>query len=232
MLLDPRRLDGARRTPREESVRSRGSGPRAAASCRRAGAAAAAWFLAHGADIGCCATIAAAASWRGSGRGPVLLDGRGAGARVRRVPPAGAPARARPAGAEAGRRALSACRAAYRCDLITGASRTRAAQRELAAPPLSDGAWRSIGAAIARLHHGGVDHADLNAHNILLDRARRGQHHRLRSRPLRAAALGRRAICAGCTARCRNIAPVFRPVASARAWRALLAGYRQRSRAC
>ena len=29
--------------------------------------------------------------------------------------------------------------------------------------------WRAIGAAIARLHRGGVDHADLNAHNILLD---------------------------------------------------------------
>jgi tRNA A-37 threonylcarbamoyl transferase component Bud32 len=30
--------------------------------------------------------------------------------------------------------------------------------------------WRAIGAAIARLHRHGVDHADLNAHNILLDK--------------------------------------------------------------
>jgi 3-deoxy-D-manno-octulosonic acid kinase len=32
------------------------------------------------------------------------------------------------------------------------------------APPL----WRAVGATVARLHGVGVDHADLNAHNILL----------------------------------------------------------------
>jgi tRNA A-37 threonylcarbamoyl transferase component Bud32 len=35
--------------------------------------------------------------------------------------------------------------------------------------PLPEPAWRAIGSAIARLHAAGVDHADLNAHNILLD---------------------------------------------------------------
>jgi 3-deoxy-D-manno-octulosonic acid kinase len=58
----------------------------------------------------------------------------------------------------------------YRCDLIT--------QRIVDAKPLSetlkDGAvsestWRAVGAAVAQLHRVGVDHADLNAHNILLD---------------------------------------------------------------
>jgi 3-deoxy-D-manno-octulosonic acid kinase len=58
----------------------------------------------------------------------------------------------------------------YRCDLIT--------QRIVGARPLSetlkDGAisestWRAVGAAVAGLHRAGVDHADLNAHNILLD---------------------------------------------------------------
>ena len=29
--------------------------------------------------------------------------------------------------------------------------------------------WRAVGAAVARLHHAGVDHADLNGHNVLLD---------------------------------------------------------------
>jgi 3-deoxy-D-manno-octulosonic acid kinase len=57
----------------------------------------------------------------------------------------------------------------YRCDLIT--------QRIMNAEPLStalaQGAlpepqWRAVGATIARLHRAGVDHADLNAHNILL----------------------------------------------------------------
>jgi 3-deoxy-D-manno-octulosonic acid kinase len=58
----------------------------------------------------------------------------------------------------------------YRCDLIT--------QRLTDARPLSalleedrlrEDRWRAIGAAIAQLHRAGVDHADLNAHNILLD---------------------------------------------------------------
>jgi 3-deoxy-D-manno-octulosonic acid kinase len=58
----------------------------------------------------------------------------------------------------------------YRCDLITeriaGAEPLSAA---LARGALSESLWRAIGAAVARLHRAGVDHADLNAHNILLD---------------------------------------------------------------
>ena len=59
----------------------------------------------------------------------------------------------------------------YRCDLIT--------QRILDAEPLSEmlgqgvvpeSTWRALGTAVARLHRAGVDHADLNAHNLLLDR--------------------------------------------------------------
>jgi 3-deoxy-D-manno-octulosonic acid kinase len=58
----------------------------------------------------------------------------------------------------------------YRCDLIM--------QRIAGARPLSsvlsfgdvnEGTWREIGAAVARLHAAGADHADLNAHNILVD---------------------------------------------------------------
>ncbi len=57
----------------------------------------------------------------------------------------------------------------YRCDLIT--------QRIVDAEPLSaalvrralpEPVWRAVGATVARLHGAGVDHADLNAHNILL----------------------------------------------------------------
>lgn len=58
----------------------------------------------------------------------------------------------------------------YRCDLITqrivGAQSLSAA---LTAGALAAPVWRAVGAAIARLHRHGVDHADLNAHNILLD---------------------------------------------------------------
>ena len=58
----------------------------------------------------------------------------------------------------------------YRCDLIT--------QRIVGGRPLSEtlkegaiseSAWRAVGAAVAELHRAGVDHADLNAHNVLLD---------------------------------------------------------------
>jgi 3-deoxy-D-manno-octulosonic acid kinase len=59
----------------------------------------------------------------------------------------------------------------YRCDLITERVEGAAAlSAELAARSLSDVTWRSIGATIARLHQAGVDHADLNAHNILIGR--------------------------------------------------------------
>jgi tRNA A-37 threonylcarbamoyl transferase component Bud32 len=59
---------------------------------------------------------------------------------------------------------------AYRCDLIThriaGAEPLAAV---LAREGIVEQRWRAIGAVIARLHGFGVDHADLNAHNILLD---------------------------------------------------------------
>lgn len=58
----------------------------------------------------------------------------------------------------------------YRCDLITrriGGAET--VSTLLARGPLDAGTWHAIGAAIARLHAAGADHADLNAHNILLD---------------------------------------------------------------
>jgi 3-deoxy-D-manno-octulosonic acid kinase len=57
----------------------------------------------------------------------------------------------------------------YRCDLIM--RRILAVDPlsvVLAAGPLDSRGWRAIGATIARFHAAGVDHADLNAHNILL----------------------------------------------------------------
>ena len=57
----------------------------------------------------------------------------------------------------------------YRCDLIT--------ERIFDAEPLSallgraalaEPQWRAIGEAVGSLHRAGVDHADLNAHNVLL----------------------------------------------------------------
>ena len=60
----------------------------------------------------------------------------------------------------------------YRADLITGfISDTQTLSQILSAGPLAKGAWQDIGACIARFHARGVCHADLNAHNILLDDA-------------------------------------------------------------
>jgi 3-deoxy-D-manno-octulosonic acid kinase len=60
----------------------------------------------------------------------------------------------------------------YRCDLIMqrlpDARPLSALLRQAALPQTS---WRAIGAVLSTLHHAGVDHADLNAHNILLDAA-------------------------------------------------------------
>jgi 3-deoxy-D-manno-octulosonic acid kinase len=58
----------------------------------------------------------------------------------------------------------------YRCDLIT----RRIPQAEplselLQRAPLAAAVWQSVGATVARFHRLGVDHADLNANNILLD---------------------------------------------------------------
>jgi 3-deoxy-D-manno-octulosonic acid kinase len=62
----------------------------------------------------------------------------------------------------------------YRCDLITlRIPRSQPLSSALSAATLSAAAdasidWRGIGQAVARLHRLGVDHADLNAHNILV----------------------------------------------------------------
>jgi 3-deoxy-D-manno-octulosonic acid kinase len=58
----------------------------------------------------------------------------------------------------------------YQCDLITQRiDDAQSLSAALAQGPMPESTWRAIGAAIARLHSHGVDHADLNAHNILLD---------------------------------------------------------------
>jgi 3-deoxy-D-manno-octulosonic acid kinase len=62
----------------------------------------------------------------------------------------------------------------YRCDLITlRIPRAQPLSAALSAATLSAAAhapidWRGIGQAVARLHRLGVDHADLNAHNVLV----------------------------------------------------------------
>lgn len=60
----------------------------------------------------------------------------------------------------------------YRCDLITERiAQTQSLSTALMAGALAAPVWRAVGAAVAGLHRYGVDHADLNAHNILLGAA-------------------------------------------------------------
>lgn len=58
----------------------------------------------------------------------------------------------------------------YRADLLTlRVPGAEALSRRLAREELEAADWRRLGAVLARFHAAGVDHADLNAHNILLD---------------------------------------------------------------
>lgn len=60
----------------------------------------------------------------------------------------------------------------YRGDLITRRiPHTRTLAETLRSESLTIGLWRELGAVLARFHKDGVYHADLNANNILLDRA-------------------------------------------------------------
>ena len=57
----------------------------------------------------------------------------------------------------------------YRADLITEELPTRLTLAQaLARGPLERGTWIAVGRCIAALHARGVEHADLNAHNLLL----------------------------------------------------------------
>lgn len=57
----------------------------------------------------------------------------------------------------------------YRADLITAELPVRLTLAQaLQAGPLPDSTWRAVGACVGLLHARGVQHADLNAHNLLL----------------------------------------------------------------
>jgi 3-deoxy-D-manno-octulosonic acid kinase len=58
----------------------------------------------------------------------------------------------------------------YRCDLITERIiNAQSLSAALTVSALAPAGWQAIGLAIAQLHAEGADHADLNAHNVLLD---------------------------------------------------------------
>ncbi len=61
----------------------------------------------------------------------------------------------------------------YRADIVTARIAGQALAQILGREPLPRENWREVGACIRRFHEAGVYHADLNAHNILLDEAGR-----------------------------------------------------------
>jgi 3-deoxy-D-manno-octulosonic acid kinase len=60
---------------------------------------------------------------------------------------------------------------AYTCELVTvRIDAARPLSAVIGEGPLTARAWREIGVIVRRMHELGIDHADLNAHNVLLDR--------------------------------------------------------------
>ncbi len=60
----------------------------------------------------------------------------------------------------------------YRASLVThklDAETLAERLGDVAQRSLTEGVWAAIGDTLARLHHQGIFHADLNAHNIMLD---------------------------------------------------------------
>ena len=104
----------------------------------------------------------------------LCVGGRESSAGLRRVAAARAADRARLARAEAGCRPLSAQRPRLPLRFDHAADREcRAVERARSAAAgaaCAEARWRAVGRRPSRgLHRAGVDHADLNAHNILID---------------------------------------------------------------
>lgn len=116
----------------------------------------------------------------------------------------------------------------YRCDLIT---RRIEAARPLSvlleARTLTVAEWRTIGAVLARFHGAGVYHADLNAHNVLLDERGRVSLIDFDRGRLRAPGAWRRANLARLHRSLGKLARALPPDRfTAEAWEHLLAAYR------
>jgi 3-deoxy-D-manno-octulosonic acid kinase len=118
----------------------------------------------------------------------------------------------------------------YRCDIITERIQdTRPISALIAAAPLPQAAWQRLGAVLARFHRAGVDHADLNAHNILCSGAHSNFHLIDFDRGRMRAAAG-----LGATWQQRNLERLHRSLVkvappaqfTARQWDWLLEGYR------
>lgn len=118
----------------------------------------------------------------------------------------------------------------YRGDLVTGyLPGTRSLAEALRDGPLDADTWSRIGNTIARFHSLAVDHADLNAHNVLLDEAGAAylldfDRARLRMRPRGRWSHGNLGRLHHSLGKLRRAEPDF-PFGESE-WKRLLAGYR------
>lgn len=58
----------------------------------------------------------------------------------------------------------------YQADLLMEKIIAKDLVAILTSNPLDESCWRDIGRMIAKFHHQGIDHKDLNAHNIMMDK--------------------------------------------------------------
>ena len=149
----------------------RRTGPRRAGPKRAAAGAAASRSSRRRPARACCATTIAAASRRSVSADSYLWTGARRTRAFREFRLLDHLARVGPAGAGAGRGALRARRA---CIIAPTSSCGAIPSVETLAERLARGALDAslgerVGATIARFHAAGACHADLNAHNILLD---------------------------------------------------------------
>lgn len=66
--------------------------------------------------------------------------------------------------------------------------------------PLADEVWHKVGQTVRRLHEAGVYHADLNSHNLLLDKEGKVWVIDFDKGAIRSPAAGSRPIWNGCSA--------------------------------
>lgn len=113
----------------------------------------------------------------------------------------------------------------YRADLITIEIEGVRPLSQLGAADLSPGLWREIGRAIRQFHDAGVCHADLNAHNILVDASGRVSLVDFDRGSLRLPGTWRQGNLARLARSLRKLAAINAALFGAAQWQTLLSGY-------
>jgi 3-deoxy-D-manno-octulosonic acid kinase len=113
----------------------------------------------------------------------------------------------------------------YRADLITIEIEGVRPLSQLAPGDLGPAAWREIGRAIRRFHDAGVCHADLNAHNILVDASGQVSLVDFDRGSLRPPGAWRQGNLARLVRSLRKLAASNAALSGATQWQTLLSGY-------